>query len=69
MTSHHTLSSIAKYARYHYKAYILSLKQQDERLWLTSHDTSPLLSKVTRAPSVILIGQTRSANSSHGLPK
>ena len=34
-----------------------------------SQDTSPLLNKVTRAPSDILIGQTRSVNSSHGLPK
>jgi hypothetical protein len=34
---------------------------------MTSQDTSPLLNKVTRAPSYILIGQTRSANSSHGL--
>ena len=40
-----------------------------KKLWLTSQDTSPLLNKVTRAPSYILIGQTRSANSSHGLPK
>ena len=36
---------------------------------MTSQDTSPLLNKVTRAPSDILIGQTCSANSSHGLPK
>jgi hypothetical protein len=40
-----------------------------KKLWLTSQDTSPILNKVTRAPSDILIGQTRSANSSHGLPK
>jgi hypothetical protein len=44
-------------------------KQNDGWLWLTSQDTSPLLNKVTRAPSDILIGQARSANSSHGLPK
>jgi hypothetical protein len=35
----------------------------------TSQDTSPLLNKVVRAPSDILIGQTRSATSSHGLPQ
>ena len=40
-----------------------------KKLWLTSQDTNPLLNKVTRAPSDILIGQTHSANSSHGLPK
>ena len=28
MTSHHAISSITKYTRYHHKAYILSLKQQ-----------------------------------------
>ena len=39
------------------------------QLWLTSQDTSPLLNKVTHAPSDILIGQTRSPNSSPGLPK
>jgi hypothetical protein len=38
-------------------------------LWLTSQDTSPLLNKVVRAPSNILIGQTRSETSSHGLPQ
>jgi hypothetical protein len=27
MTSHHTISSITKYTRYHHKAYILSLKK------------------------------------------
>ena len=57
MTSHHTISSIPKYTRYHDKAYIL---------WLTSQDTSPLLNKVTRPPSD---RPARSANSSHGLPK
>jgi len=37
---------------------------------LKSQDTSPLLlNKFTRAPSDIVIGQTRSANSSHDLPK
>jgi hypothetical protein len=40
-----------------------------KKLWLTSQDTSPLLNKVTHAPSDILIGQTRSPNSSHDLPK
>ena len=40
-----------------------------KKLWLTSQDTSPLLNKVTRAPSDILIGQTHSVNSSHDLPK
>jgi hypothetical protein len=38
----------------------------------TCHSTQThviMLNKVTRAPSDILIGQTRSANSSHGLPK
>jgi hypothetical protein len=69
MTSHHTISSITKYTRYYHKAYILSLKQQNKKLLLMSQDTSPLLNKVTHAPSDILIGQTRSANSSHGLPK
>jgi hypothetical protein len=64
MTSHHTISSIPKYTRYHHQAYILS-----RQLYLTSQYTSPLLHKVTRAPSDILICQTRSANSSHGLPK
>jgi hypothetical protein len=38
-------------------------------LWLTSQDTSPLLNKVVRASSDILIGQTRFATSSHGLPQ
>ena len=32
---------------------------------MTSQDTGPLLNKVTRASSDILIGQTRSVNSSH----
>ena len=70
MTSHHTISSITKYTRYHHKALIHTLTQTAKlkKLWLTSQDTSPLLNKVTRAPSDILIGQTRSANSSHGLP-
>ena len=39
MTSHHTISSLTKYTRYHHNC--------------------PLLNKVTRAPSDILIGQTR----------
>ena len=69
MTSYHIISSITKYTRYHHKAYILSLKSKIKKLWLTSQDTSLLLNKVTRGPSDILIGQTRSANSSHGLPK
>jgi hypothetical protein len=32
-------------------------------------DTSPLLNKVGRAPSDILIGQNHSATLSHGLPQ
>jgi hypothetical protein len=31
MTSHHTISSITKYTRYHHKAYILSPKQQNKK--------------------------------------
>ena len=56
------LDDITPYNIFDTKIYKISLT-------LTSQDTSPLLNKVTRAPSDILIGQTRFANSSHGLPK
>ena len=73
MTSHHTMSSIPKYIRYHHKAYILSLKQQNEKknkkTLIDVARYKSLIEQNYSTPSDILIGQTRSANSSHGLPK
>jgi hypothetical protein len=59
MTSHHTISSITKYTRYHHKAYILSLKQQNLKTLIDVARYKPLIEKVTHVSSDILVLQTR----------
>jgi hypothetical protein len=51
MTSHHTISSIIKYTRYHHKAYILSLNFDWRRkiqvpYWSKYHDTCIINQKI-----------------------
>jgi hypothetical protein len=66
---HDILSSIVKHCHKWFETKKKSITNFQtaklKKLWLTSQDTIPLLNKVTRSPSDILIGQTRSANSSH----